>query len=95
MFRTGEEALEELDMNPDLILLDLVMPGQGGVETLRRIKARKADIPVVVVSSQSVVSVALEALGLGAYDYVTKGHDDTHKNPENYKPGNRTNSTGS
>ena len=79
MYRTGEEALEELDLEPDLILLDLVMPGQGGLETLRRIKARKANIPVVVVSSQSVVSVALEALGLGAYDYVTKGHDDTIK----------------
>lgn len=79
VFHTGEEAIEHIDEEPDLVLLDVVMPGQGGLETLRQMKARKPDIPVVMVSAQSVVSVALEALKLGAYDYITKGHDDTVK----------------
>lgn len=75
-FPNGEAVLEALDDPPDLILLDLVMPGVGGLETLRRIKARHPDLPTVMVSAQSEVSVALEAIKIGAYDYVTKGHDD-------------------
>lgn len=79
VFESGEDAVERLDMEPDLILLDVVMPGQGGLETLRQIKEMNAEIPVVMVSAQSVVSVALDAMKLGAYDYVTKGHDDSVK----------------
>ncbi len=78
-FVSGEDAVAALDETPDLIFLDVVMPGQGGLETLRQIKAKTPDIPVVMVSAQSVVSVALEAIKLGAYDYVTKGHDDIIK----------------
>jgi DNA-binding NtrC family response regulator len=78
-FGTGEAALDALDPLPDLVFLDLVMPGQGGLETLRQLHAEHPRLPVVVVSSQAVVSVAFEALRLGAYDYVTKGVDDTVK----------------
>lgn len=78
-FETGEAALVALDPAPDLIFLDLVMPGQGGLETLRQIHASHPQVPVVVVSSQTSVQVALEAIRLGAYDYVTKGVDDTIK----------------
>ncbi|MEM8484352.1 MAG: sigma-54 dependent transcriptional regulator [Bacteroidota bacterium] len=78
-FSQGEEVVDCLDQQPHLVLLDLVMPGQGGLETLRQIKLAAPKLPVIVVSSQSVVSVALEALKLGAYDYITKGHDDTVK----------------
>ncbi len=79
LFSTGEDAVAHLDRDPDLVLCDVVMPGQGGLETLRKIKALRPELPVVMVSAQSVVSVALEAVQLGAYDYVTKGHDDTVK----------------
>jgi len=75
-FESGEAAVEKLDADPDLVLCDVVMPGQGGLETLRQIKVFKPELPVVMVSAQSTVSVALEAIKLGAYDYVTKGHDD-------------------
>ncbi len=78
-FSKGEDVLDNLGKQPHLVLLDLVMPGQGGLETLRQIKLVSPKLPVIVVSSQSVVSVALEALKLGAYDYITKGHDDTVK----------------
>ncbi len=79
MFSSGEEALAHLHKEPNLMLLDLVMPGQGGLETLRQAKLSMPQLPVIVVSSQTVVDVALEALKYGAYDYVTKGHDDTMK----------------
>lgn len=79
LFTTGEAAIEALDQEPHLVLLDLVMPGQGGLETLRKLKQIHPKLVVVVVSSQTVVSVALEALKLGAHDYITKGHDDTLK----------------
>ena len=79
LFTTGEAAIEALDQEPHLVLLDLVMPGQGGLETLRKLKQVHPKLVVVVVSSQTVVSVALEALKLGAHDYITKGHDDTLK----------------
>lgn len=79
VFARGEHAIDSLDRNPDLVLLDLVMPGQGGLETLRQLKIANPELNVIVLSSQTVVSVALEALKLGAYDYITKGHDDTVK----------------
>ena len=79
VFARGEHALEHLDRDPDMILLDLVMPGQGGLETLRQLKHAHPQLTVIVISSQTVVGVALEALKLGAYDYITKGHDDTVK----------------
>ena len=79
VFSRGEHAYDSLDREPDLILLDLVMPGQGGLETLRQLKVSNPELTVIVISSQTVVGVALEALKLGAYDYITKGHDDTVK----------------
>ena len=78
-FTTGEAAVEALDQSPDLVLLDIGLPGQSGIETLRQIKARAPGLPVVMVSAQTDVGVALEAMRLGAYDYVTKGHDDIVK----------------
>ncbi len=79
IYGSGEAALAHLDEDPDLVLLDVVMPGMGGLETLRELKARRPHLPVVMVSAQSVVRVALEAMQLGATDYLTKGHDDLVK----------------
>lgn len=78
-FESGEAVLDHLDDDPDLIFLDIVLPGQNGLETLRQILHRRPEMPVVMVSAQTDVNVALEAMRLGAYDYVTKGHDDTVK----------------
>ena len=79
VYARGEHAIDCLNREPDLILIDLVMPGQGGLESLRQLKELNRELPVIVVSSQSVVGVALEALKVGAHDYITKGHDDTVK----------------
>jgi len=70
--RTGEEALESLpgDM-PNLVLLDMNMPGMGGLETCRAIRAG-SDIPVVILSVRNSEKDKVAALDAGADDYVTK-----------------------
>ena len=70
--RTGEEALETLPREmPDLVLLDMNMPGIGGLETCRTISAG-SDIPVIVLSVRNSEKDKVAALDAGADDYVTK-----------------------
>ena len=71
----GEQAIEMATSDqPDLILLDIVMPGIGGIEALRRLKAEPAtaDIPVVVLSAQHETALVKECVELGATDYLGK-----------------------
>ncbi len=75
-FESGTAALEHLDDGPGLILLDVLMPEVDGLETLRRIKARSPQTPVVMLSARSSMEIALAAIKLGALDYLIKGHDD-------------------
>ncbi len=79
VFHSGEDALAALDENPHLVLLDIMMPGIGGIETLRRLREKKPELAVVMVSAQGVVDTAVEAMKLGAYDYITKGQDEVVK----------------
>jgi CheY-like chemotaxis protein len=70
---SGEEALPHVTTwRPDIILLDLMMPGIGGLETLRRIKAVRPETPVIMVTAVDDLDVARSALAAGAADYVTK-----------------------
>ena len=68
------KKIEEL--RPDVITLDLQMPGMNGIDTLKEIM-RRDPLPVIVVSSHSTegASVTFKALGLGAFDFVTKPQD--------------------
>ncbi len=69
----GEEALELLSREEfDVVLLDLKMPGLGGVETLRRLRSSGVTAEVVVLTGHPDVDTAVEAMKLGAYDYLTK-----------------------
>ena len=69
----GEEALARLpEYQPHIVLLDLMMQGIGGMETLRRIKAMQPEICVIMVTAIEEIESAQTALGLGASDYVTK-----------------------
>lgn len=81
MFSTGETALACLHEKPDLVLLDVMMPGIGGLETLRAIRQASPKTPIVVVTSQLSKHVASLAMELGAYDYVVKGYDDMRRLP--------------
>jgi DNA-binding NtrC family response regulator len=70
---SGEEALERYDREPfDLILLDVKMPGIGGIETLRKLKEIDPGLTVLIVTGYPSTETAVKAIKLGAYDYVTK-----------------------
>ena len=73
---TGEEALRHLDeAKINLVITDLRMPGIGGMEFLRRVKAKWPDTEVVVMTAFGSIDTAVEAMRLGAYDYMTKPID--------------------
>jgi two-component system response regulator AtoC len=73
---TGEEALRHLDeAKINLVITDLRMPGIGGMEFLRRLKAKWPDTEVVVMTAFGSIDTAVEAMRLGAYDYMTKPID--------------------
>ena len=76
-FPTGERCLEFLKHNPDVIILDYHLDGvdknaMNGIETLDKIKAFNTDIPVVMLSSQDEIDVAINCMHHRAYDYVVK-----------------------
>jgi CheY-like chemotaxis protein len=69
----GETALRWLNQEPyDLVLLDLRMPGIGGMEVLRRLRLAGNDVPVVVITAHDSVPNAVEAMKLGAIDFLAK-----------------------
>jgi len=71
--KSGEEALRTLRAQDfDAVLLDLKMPGLGGIEALRRMKESGVTAEVVILTGHPDVDTAIEAMKLGAYDYLTK-----------------------
>ncbi|HZX94717.1 MAG TPA: sigma-54 dependent transcriptional regulator [Myxococcales bacterium] len=70
---SGEEALQLLRTTAvDLVLLDVQMPGMGGMEALRLMRERHPDVGVIMLSVLKEIAVAVEAMHTGALDYVTK-----------------------
>lgn len=73
--RDGLDALEKIPkLKPDVITLDIEMPKLNGIETLKKIK-EDYDIPVIMVSSRSDADIIIEALQIGAYDFIEKPVD--------------------
>jgi two-component system KDP operon response regulator KdpE len=68
----GKTALDVLPQQPDLVILDLGLPDMQGHELLRTIRARNDSVPIVVLSSRGDEAGKVQALDLGADDYVTK-----------------------
>jgi two-component system nitrogen regulation response regulator NtrX len=69
----GYEALKIIDAEtPDLVLLDIWMPGIDGIETLKEIKKSSASLPVVIITGHGNVETAVKATKLGAYDLIEK-----------------------
>lgn len=76
-FPTGELCMANLSHNPDVIILDYFLDGiektaMNGIDTLDRIKAFNPDIPVVMLSSQDKIDVAINCMHHRAFDYVVK-----------------------
>ena len=74
---TGERCIDNLSNRPDLIILDYHLDGtdknaMNGIATLDKIKAYNADIPVVMLSSQDEIEVAVNCMHHKAFDYVVK-----------------------
>jgi diguanylate cyclase (GGDEF)-like protein len=69
----GEEAIERLKETPfDLVITDIRMPGIDGMEVLRRSKAKYPEIDIIIITGYASVETAVEAMKLGAADYLTK-----------------------
>ena len=76
-YATGELCLQHLENNPDVIILDYHLDGidkkaMNGLETLDKIKSYNSDIPVVMLSSQDSIDVAINCMHHRAFDYIVK-----------------------
>ncbi len=73
---SGEEGLKLIPkLKPDLVIMDIRMGGMNGLETLRRIRQADAKLPVIMMTAYGTTQTAIEAMKLGAYDYLLKPFD--------------------
>jgi two-component system response regulator AtoC len=73
---SGEQALEQLErVRPDVIFADVRLPGMNGIELLRRIREFDAAVPVIMMTAYGTIEGAVEAVKLGAFDYLKKPVD--------------------
>lgn len=72
-YQNPSAALEAVQSNDyDCILLDVKMPGMDGIEMLKRLNGQKSKVPVIMISGQSTIRIAVEAIKKGAYDFIEK-----------------------
>jgi len=73
---SGEEGLRVIpQFQPDLVMMDVRMTGMTGLETLRKLRQTHAKLPVIIMTAYGTTQTAIEAMKLGAYDYVLKPFD--------------------
>jgi len=72
VFKSGEEFLNSIHLNPDIVIIDYSLPGMTGIEILRQIKEYNADIATIFLSGQDKVEVVVEAYNTGANNYIMK-----------------------
>jgi len=80
-FTNGTDLLESIYENPDMVLLDIMLPDISGTELLKRIKRMNKHLPVIMLSAQGNIDVALECIREGAYDYFPKPVDKNRLKP--------------
>jgi two-component system response regulator (stage 0 sporulation protein F) len=81
MASNGEEALAAFTREgPDVVLLDVRMPGIDGMQVLKRLREADPDVPVIMVTANEDLETARETLSIGAFDYVAKPFDFEHLN---------------
>jgi DNA-binding NtrC family response regulator len=75
----GAQALQKNEaLRPDLILLDYMMPGLNGLDVLREIRNAESEVPVVIMTAHGTIPVAVQAMKLGAYDFIVKPFEPDH-----------------
>lgn len=74
-FSNGPDCLKEMDRNPGIVCLDIQMPEMDGLEVLKKIKSKNSRTGVIMVTSNNTVNTAVQALKLGAADYIIKPAD--------------------
>ncbi len=73
---SGEEALIKIkDKNVDVIILDVMMPGIGGIETLKRIRKENPEVQIIMLTGQGTIDKAINAMKEGAIDFLEKPAD--------------------
>ena len=80
-FENGLDMLNELSQNPRLVLLDIMLPDSNGVELISKIKEYNQNIPIIMLSAQGSIEVALESIRRGAFDYFPKPIDSNRLEP--------------
>jgi two-component system NtrC family response regulator/two-component system response regulator AtoC len=75
LFSNGPDCLKALGRKPSIVCLDMQMPGMDGMEVLKEIKAQDSKLGVIMVTSNNDVDTAVQALKLGAADYIIKPAD--------------------
>lgn len=81
IFENGNDLLKNLSKEPDLILLDIMLPDINGIDVLKKIKSFDQNLPVIMLSAQGSIEVAIESIRLGAFDYFPKPIDSNRLEP--------------
>ncbi|MFI5151296.1 MAG: response regulator [Bacteroidia bacterium] len=76
-YRSGDEVIGNLHLNPDLVILDDKLPGMNGIQILQTLKKQFNKIPVIILSTPESSSAFLEYMKEGIYDYLIKDKDSS------------------
>lgn len=69
----GEQALEKIEQNlPQIVVLDVMMPGLGGMEVLQRVREDHPNLPVILLTGHGSTRDGIEGMKMGAFDYLMK-----------------------
>jgi DNA-binding NtrC family response regulator len=71
-YLTGEEALQNMDKKPDIVIQDYLLDGMTGIEVLIKAKKTNPNVEFIFLSGQDSIDVAINSMKYGAYDYIVK-----------------------
>ncbi|HNW50815.1 MAG TPA: response regulator [Prolixibacteraceae bacterium] len=71
-FYSGEDAINNLYRNPDIIIQDFLLDGMNGIDVLKKAKEQNTNIEFIFLSGQDNIDVAINTMKYGAYDYIVK-----------------------
>lgn len=74
IFHNGEDCLANIDQQPDIVILDYMLGQMSGLHILRKIKEKYPKIQVILLSGQDQMQIAVNAVKIGAVDYIEKTH---------------------